>query len=88
MMIGFTIALPPLLARSISALEPEFVFSPIFMVDSREEDVPQSTTITPAPRSSDGDFNNWRSKNTSRRIRKEMDLKSMPESFQMREEEP
>ena len=58
------------------------------MVDSREEDVPQSTTIMPAPRSSDGDFNNWRSKNTSRRIRKEMDLKSMPESFQMREEEP
>jgi len=87
MMIGFTIALPPSLARSTSAQEPEFVFSPIFTVASREEDALQNTTIMLAPKSSDGDFSNWRSKNTSRRIRKEMDLKSMPESFQMKEEE-
>jgi hypothetical protein len=87
MMIGFTIALPPSLVRSISALELEFVFFPIFTVASREEDALQSTMIMLAPRSSDGDFNNWRSRNTSRRIRKEMALRSMPESFQMREEE-
>ncbi len=88
MMTGSTIALPPSLARSTSAPEQESVFSPISMVDSREEDAPQNTTITPAPKSSDGDYNNWKNKNTSRRIRKEMDLKSMPESSLMREEEP
>ena len=72
MMIGFTTELPHSPARSILDLALELDFSPTSTEDSREEDALQNIMITPAPRSSDGDFNNWRSKNTLRRIRKEM----------------
>jgi len=87
MMIGFTTELPHSPARSILDLALELDFCPTSTEDSKEEDALQNIMITPAPKSSDGDFNNWRSKNTLRRIRKEMAWRSTPESSPMREEE-
>jgi hypothetical protein len=87
MKIGSITVLLPSQERSTSDLAQVSVSFPIFTEDSREENADLNSTSTPQPRSSDGAFNNWRSRNSSRKTRKEMSLRLTPVSFQVREEE-
>ena len=70
-------------------LDPELV-SDSFLTSkevSTEENADLKDINTPVPRSSDGDYNNWKNKKSSRKIRKEIPSKSTPESSPMKEEE-
>jgi len=87
MMIGSIIALLPSQEKSTFVPELELDSCLIFMVGSNEEDVLQNTMIMLAQRSLDGDFNNSKSKDWSKKIRKEMDSRLMLESFLMKVEE-
>ena len=87
MMIGFTTEWHLSPGRSILDPELESDCFLIFMVVLSEEIAEVRVMITLELRSSDGVFSSWRSRNTSRRIRREMVLRSMPESSLMREGE-
>jgi hypothetical protein len=69
-----------------SAPELESDSSPTFTEDSTEASADPKDTNTLEPRLSDGDFNNLRNKNSSRRTRREMPSRSTPELSLMREE--
>jgi hypothetical protein len=51
------------------------------MEDSREEDADPKDMIKPALKLSDGVFSNWRSRNSSKKTRREMVLKLTLEFF-------
>jgi len=88
MMTGFTTELLHLPVKSTSDPELESDFFHTFTVDWREEDADPKDTTMPAPRLFDGAFNSFRSRNLLKKIRKETDLRSMPELFQMKDAEP
>ncbi len=68
--------------------EPESDSCPTFTVDFTEERSDQKDINTLVPKSSDGDCNNSKSKNSSRRTRRETALRLTPELSLMREEAP
>ena len=72
MTTGSITRLPPWPEKFISDQEPVLDSSPISTEDSTEESADLKDINTLAPRSSDGDFNNLRSKRSSRKTRREI----------------
>lgn len=56
--------------------------------DCTEENADPKDINVPEPRSSDGECNNFKNKKSSRKTKKEIPLKSTPESSPIKEEEP
>lgn len=87
MKTGSTTKLLLLPEKSTLDQELESDSSPTFTEVSTEENADQKDINKPVPRSSDGDSNNWKNKKSSRKTRREIHLKSTPESSLMKEEE-
>lgn len=88
MKTGSTTKSPHSPEKSTPDQELESDSSPTSTEASTEEKSDLKDINKPVPRSSDGDFNNWRSKKSSRKTRRETLLKSTPESSLTKEEAP